>query len=220
MFMQPPPGSMPLDCTGYKYRWAQTTSADGKTVTTTTWIFSTKSGKDVEVTEEKTEGGAENVDPLPSENPTSSTLALAFKKADKNKSGSLSQKQLLACLLSLGMDAKVAREHVKDFSKLTDHHGGGTLDYVHFVDEYTRMRLFHLNKSLKTTFKEADKDKSGALDSKEAFALFERVLGKESPKSLQNLWVKMDSNVLNPLPSAFHAFSPPPSPSCIILSLF
>jgi len=178
--MEPPPGLMPEGCTGYSWSYVKETK-DGTVTTNITWKFKTKDGEKV-VQEKRVEGENEEEDTSPEapREPSATKIGRAFRKADKKKSGKLTQVELLDVLLKLKVNEDQAREYVVDFSKRTDHHGDGELDYEHFIDEFVRMKLFQMNKSLKKTFKKADTNNDGTLSSKEAFSLFRKVLGKGS----------------------------------------
>ncbi|TRY79097.1 hypothetical protein TCAL_11703 [Tigriopus californicus] len=118
--------------------------------------------------------------------------ALEFKEAfdefDKDRSGSISTKELLFVMRSIGQNP--TEDEIQDLIMESDLNGDGTIDFKEFLAMMKRKSAeTDQTEALREAFRIFDKDRSGFIEAKEIFSVTS-TLGQALSKEELNAFMK------------------------------
>jgi len=197
--LSPPEHLLPSEgYQGWSYR--SESSSDGtRTTTIIHWKITKLDGSVLEVTEttEVDSSQAKEKKRVEGDVPALTVCGLraAFEKADANGDGTVSYLELKKLLISQGVKKGDAERHVTDFSKASDLTRTGTVDYEHFLHEYTRLRMYKMCKDAPKLFKKMDANGDGKVDRNEFLTVMKELLGEDTASSeCDDIFVAIDSD--------------------------
>merc|ERR1712020_739070 len=117
----------------------------------------------------------------------------AFDEFDKDGSGTISNKELLQVMRSIGQNP--TEDEILEMVMETDLNGDGTIDFQEFVDMMKRKSSeTDQMESLKEAFKIFDKNKNGYIEAKELKAVTTTLGQSLSSEEFEAFWREADVN--------------------------